>query len=516
MKKYIINFKTIAFVAIVALSTGCNEEFLDRPSEDNYTLDNFYSTDAQVRASAYPLYGKLWAPFVTKWYVGLGELPSGNCQAGADATELVTFSLTSSSSALYDPWLTCYSVIAQSNNLINNLRDNSGPAVSESVLQTVIAEAHFSRALAYFYLVRLFGNVPIIENNLAYVENPMINTNPVDDVYTLIKRDFQFAADHLPARVRGSNYGENVWVSKGTAQSLLAKVHLYRKEYAEAVALSNEVIASGEFKLYGGTEMPEKTFGDLFLIKNNNNEESIFSWQFLVNGYFYSNYNNIQYGLDALNEATYGATYYPTIDIQDAFEPGDKRRKETYMIANDYYPGLASDQGPNFLLDPALYNLGATGAFVKKYVVGKQSDATGPQDNQGSGQSLYIMRYADLLLINAEAIMGTNSSTSDAKALSSFNQVRNRAGLPSVTVLTHKDIIHERRVEFAFEGEYWYDLCRIPRAEAIELISQQNRGQWQNDLYVTPTEADFIFPIPTQETTQNPKLLDPPVPYTFN
>lgn len=107
MKKYIINFKTIALFSIVALSSSsCSDEFLDRPSEDNYTIDNFYSTDEQVRASAYPLYGKLWNPFVTKWYVGIGELTSGNCQAGADATELVTFSLTSSSPALLDPWLT--------------------------------------------------------------------------------------------------------------------------------------------------------------------------------------------------------------------------------------------------------------------------------------------------------------------------------------------------------------------------------------------------------------------------
>lgn len=406
-------------------------------------------------------------------------------------------------------------MVAQSNNLINNLRNNVGSGVSESTIDLVIAEAHFSRALAYFYLVRLFGNVPIIENNLDYVDNPMINSNPVDDVYTLIKRDFQYAIDHLPEKTRGSNYEENIWASKGTAKSLLAKVHLTRKEYAEAVTLSNEVIASGEFKLLGGSELPGKSFGDLFLIANNNNEESIFSWQFVVNGYFFSNYNNIQYGIDALNEATYGGTYNPSVDIQTIYVDGDKRRKETYMIANDFYPGLASDQGPDFLLDPDLYNLGATGAFVKKYVVGKQSAATGPQDSNGSSQSLYIMRYADLLLINAEAIMGTSSSTSDPKALSSYNQVVNRAGLPSVTSITHAELINQRRMEFAFEGEYWYDLCRIPRQEAIDLISKQNRGQWSNDLYVTPTEADFIFPVPTQESTTNPKLLDPPVPYTF-
>ena len=515
MKKYIKNIKVVALVAVISLSFSCNDEFLDRPSEDNYTLDNFYSTDAQVDASITPMYGKIWWPFLTKWYVGIGELSSGNCQAGADATELVTFTLTSNSQALFDPWATCYSVVAQSNNLINNLRANVGPAVSEAKVNQIIAEAHFMRGLAYFYLVRLYGNVPIIENGLDYVENPLINTNPVADVYTLIKRDFQYGIDNLPSKIRGTNKSDNIRMTTGAAKAFMAKVHLYRKEYAEAAKLSNEVIASGEFKLLGGAELPAKTFGDLFTVPNNNNEESILSWQFVTSGWGNSNTNTIQYGPASLNETTYGATYYPTLDIQKQYLPADKRRKESYMVVDDFYPNLASNTGGSYLFTKAISDGLATKSYVKKYVVGKQTAETGPQDAFGSSACMYVMRYADLLLINAEAIMGANASTTDAKALSSYNQVLNRAGLPSVTVITHTELFQQRRLEFAFEGEYWYDLCRLPRAEAIDLISKQNRGQWGNDLYVTPVDADFLFPIPASEVITNPKLLDAPVPYVF-
>ncbi|MBZ4042999.1 RagB/SusD family nutrient uptake outer membrane protein [Flavobacterium hibisci] len=515
MKRYRYSLITL-FIVLVLATTSCSEEFLDRPSEDGYTIDNFYSTDEQVIASTAPMYGKMWAPFATKWQSALGELPSGNCQAGADAVELVDFKLTSESDALLLPWSTCFAVVAQANNLINNLESNVGPGVSKGVINTTIAEAHFMRAMAYFYLVRIYGAVPIIENNLDYVSNPKINTNPVEDVYKFIKMDFQYAVNNLPDKVRTAAYSNNIRLSSGSAKSLLAKVNLYTKDYAEAKKLAEEVIASGEFKLLGSVELPSKTFGDLFLVKNNNNEESIFSWQFITKGYYFSNYSNIQYGIDALNEATYGGTYVPTKDIQKAFEPGDLRRKETYMVANDFYPNLASDQGASFLLDPTKYNLNGTGAFVKKYVVGKQSAETGPQDNNGSSACMYIMRYADLLLIHAEAILGNNAETSDAAALNSYNKVRNRAGLNSAVKITQADIIHERRVEFAFEGEYWYDLCRIPRAVAIDLISKQDRSYFSDTpKYVTPVESDFVFPKPANEVKYNPKLNEAPVPYIF-
>ena len=117
-----------------------------------------------------------------------------------------------------------------------------------------------------------------------------------------------------------------------------------------------------------------------------------------------------------------------------------------------------------------------------------------------TGLNTYLMRYADVLLIHAEAILGSQASTSDPAALASFNAVRERAGLDPKNEITSNDIFHERQIEFVLEGDYWYDLARRNRAEALEIIANQERGTYNNrdvnqlnSKKVVPTEADFLF-----------------------
>jgi hypothetical protein len=511
MKKHEINFKLLVLSLVIMLSTSCSQDFLDRPSEDGFNTTNFYSSDLQVSSTTLPFYGRSWWNFTTKWMSLIGDLGSGNLVGGADGQDLAEFKLTSTSDAISKPWLTFYGVIAQANNIINNLEEISGPDVSSEAIQTAVAEAHFMRGLAYFYLVRIYGEVPIIEDNLEYVTSPLLDNNLVEDVYTLIKRDFIFASENLPAKMRGANYGDNIKISKGTAKSFLAKSCLQNKDYADAVKYSTEVINSGEFKLLDN-------YGDLFLFENNNNEESIFSFQFEAKGYFFSNYNAIQYGIAELTEATYGATYVPSYDIQDAFEANDKRRQECFMVVGDFYPNLKSDLGVGFtLLEDTNGGITTTNAFVKKYVLGKPTAETGIQDGNGTSACTYVMRYADLLLIQAEAIMGANTETTDATALKAYKDVRDRAGLETtVTKITRLDLLNERRVELAFEGEFWFDILRLPTADAISYIAAQNRGKYDEDLFITPKVGDLTFPKPASEVTANPKLLEPGVPYNFN
>ena len=157
------------------------------------------------------------------------------------------------------------------------------------------------------------------------------------------------------------------------------------------------------------------------------------------------------------------------------------------------------------------------GAAIKKYCIGiENGDATGPIDGWAMmNNNTYIMRYAELLLIHAESILGSASSTSDASALKSLNEVRNRAGLPSVSSFTFDYLFTERRKELAFEGDYWFDLGRLPRAKAKAIISAQNRGNMWIVESFTPDDSDFILPYPANDVAKNPKLLEAPVPYTF-
>src|SRR5687768_2938557 len=121
MKIYKIKFKSLAVLVLLTLSASCSDDYLDRPTMDGYVSDNFYTSDEQVQRSTYGMYGRMWAPFFTKCFFALSEMSSGNCWSNVDGNEVIQFKLTSDSFILSDPWRSCFGVIAQSNDLINNL-----------------------------------------------------------------------------------------------------------------------------------------------------------------------------------------------------------------------------------------------------------------------------------------------------------------------------------------------------------------------------------------------------------
>tara|TARA_B100002049_G_C16085504_1_gene379295 strand:+ start:17956 stop:19497 length:1542 start_codon:yes stop_codon:yes gene_type:complete len=501
-------------IFLIVILNSCSDDFLERPPQDTYSLDEFYSSDEQVQASTNGLYGRPWFNLHNKALYAIAEVGSGNSFSySSDINSLRLLNITTTDPTLSDAWKSCFAVVAQSNALINLLPPRVGPEVDQGIIDNAIAEAHFMRALAYFYLVRLYGPVPIIENNADHVTDPQLNTNLVEDIYTFIENDLNYAIDFLVEKNRGSSYADNGHVSKGSAKSILAKVYLYQKKYDLARQLAKEVIDSGEFKLYGGTALPDKSYGDLFLAENDNNEESIVAWQWTLGNYNTGNYLNTMFAYSTvINNATYGGVFAPSQDLLNAFEPGDLRRKQTVMLPGDYYPNLPSANGSDFTV-PEDINAQNSGAGIKKYVVGK----TGETDSfRGSPNNTYIMRYADLFLIHAEAILAGGESTSDPEALGSYNTIRVRAGLQPVTSFTFDDLLHERRVEFAFEADYWFDLGRIPGAKAVEIVSQQNRGDQDNVEYAEPKASDFRLPYPSTELILNPKLGEDPVPYNFN
>jgi hypothetical protein len=156
----------------------------------------------------------------------------------------------------------------------------------------------------------------------------------------------------------------------------------------------------------------------------------------------------------------------------------------------------------------------STRSNIAKYVVGPGAAFGGePVLGMNTGINTMILRYADVLLIFAEATLGTNASTSDAAALSAFNKVRTRAGLSSKTTITADDILKERRVEFAFEGDYWFDVQRQGFTKAKQIIEAQDRGTAGNPVHVTFTQNYMYLPIPAGEILQDPALAQPAVAY---
>ena len=525
MKNLYNIYKYLSLIILVLTLGSCQEEFTNRPPQDAISLDAYYSTNDQVASATNGMYSRTWFQFNNKFFYAISEVGSGNMYTNSsDVNAVRTFSLTGSDPELVNGWSSLWANVAQANAIINFLPSRVGSSVSNSVVDNTVGEAYFMRATAYFYLVRLWGPVPIIENNLNYASSPIIHTNRVEDIYKLIELDYLAAASKLVDKTRGANYSANGHVSKGSARSMLAKVYLYEKKYPEAKAMAEQVINSGEFKLLGGSQLPGKSFADLFTYGNNNNEESIFALQWKGDGNYGSANNcNTQFGLSSsavsTSNASYGGVFAPSQDIMTAYTSGDLRKKETIMFPGVSYPNIKVVPGGGTLTVPAADQIGGQGAgsAIKKYCIGiVNGTTTGPADNWAMmDNNTYIMRYADLLLIHAEATLAGAASTSDVGALSSFNAVRNRAGLSSLSAITFNDILKERRLELCFEGDYWFDLGRIPRAQAIAIMSAQNRGNRTTAEYYTPEEKDFLINYPDSDVAKNPLLLEPPVPYNF-
>ena len=265
---------------------------------------------------------------------------------------------------------------------------------------------------------------------------------------------------------------------------------------------------------------------------NNNNVESLFSIQHQLTGnpWGSGNQKNPDRGPSNLQtaEASMWELYVPSMDIQKEFESGDLRRKGSMMEHGwskpEWKPTNSSAAYNAFMANGYLYDTiqpageggqkNSTHSNIAKYVVGPGKSYGGETVlGMNSGINTIILRYADILLIYTEAVLGTQSSTSDADALDAFNKVRTRAGLLSKTVVTADDILHERRVEFAFEGDYWFDIQRQGFAKAKQIIEAQNRGTYDNPQYVTFSEQYMYLPIPAGEILQDPELAKEPVPY---
>ncbi|SFU47406.1 Starch-binding associating with outer membrane [Pustulibacterium marinum] len=503
---YKINKISLALLLVLFVSS-CSEDFLERPPEDSYSDDEFYYTDEQVESRITPLYFKpWWGMFNTPFWV-MTEVASGD-MFNYSHTPFIQFSVTSSNSNLDDTWGSLYSVVAQSNEIINNLDDKVDASVSQDVINAVKGEAYFMRAVAYFYLVRFWKEVPIIENANDYIYSPQVYKNHEEDIYTLIETDLEKAIALLPEKVRGADFENNARVSVGSAKAMLAKVYLSEAKYTDAKTMAAEVINSGEFQLLDN-------YADLFLTENDNNQESIFSIQWCIStDYGSGNQSNIAnsaagYGLSNIGDWN---VFGPSQDILDIYPTGDDREIENIMIPGHTYENLYTSDGEQFTV-PDDISAATSGSAIKKYVVGGQDE----YDTWGmTSNNTYIMRYADVLLIYAEASMAGAGSTTDATALAYFNQVRARAGLVDLPTLTNEILLQERRREFAFEGEYWFDLQRLlSENELLTLLSNQNRGDQNYEQYYTATAEDLVYPIPSNESASNPLLLEDAVSYDF-
>jgi len=521
--------------------SSCNDNFLNIQPNDKLTLDNFFQSESDLQASTSGLYNKVWFDFNDKFYYGLGDGRANNLYAPysdyiypfSDLTE------TSLTGPLGSAWASFYNVIGQSNNTINNIRKNA-KNVTEEQKNATIAEARFMRGTAYWYLASLWGNAIIIEDNIVLVNNPVVNTNPRKDVFEFAMRDLEFAAKYLPTTV--SQAGR---LTKWSAFGMLSRVYL---AYSGCGTNPNSGVRDQAYldlarkaaqKVCEESGLSLMTsYADLFKIENNNNSESLFALQWVPNGdYGETNTQQAYFAVSSDitgDDKAWGYYTMASANVMSEYETGDSlRRKATFMAYGDYYAELSKVAGG--------YTYTTThnskkACNIKKGVVGSNKDTNGKSSPMNSALNTYMLRLAEVYLNYAEAIMGNNASTANVTALTYFNKVRTRAGMKPKSSISYEDIRHERRCEFAMEGQYWYDLVSrgyYKQQEVLDRINTEDRAHI--DLYdydktsntctakpnTTPravnicTADRMLLPYPESEMVQNPLLKQTPVNYTF-
>lgn len=537
----------ILYGCLIAASvtvTSCNDNFLEIKPNDRLTLEDFFQSEADLKAATAPLYNKVWFDFNDKFYYGLGDGRANNLYAPysdyiypfSDWTE------TALTGPLVSAWASFYNVIGQANNTINNIKKNA-VNVTETQKNEAIAEARFMRGTAYWYVASLWGNSIIVEDNALLVKNPVVNTNTRKDVFEFAIRDLEFAAKYLP-----ETQGDKGRVTKWSAFGMLSRLYLAYSGY-----IDNTTNPNGGSRNAAYLELARKaakmvcdnasiklmsSYPDLFKVENNNNVESLFALQWVPNGKY--GVTNTQQAYFAVSsditgdDAAWGYYTMASYNMMSEYETGDSiRRKSTFMAYGDKYNELSKSAGG--YVYTTLHN-SKKACNVKKGVVGSTADTDGKSTKMNSSLNTYMLRLSEVYLNYAEAILGNSASTSDATALLYFNKVRERAGLKPKTSITYEDVRHERRCEFAMEGQYWYDLVSrgyYKEQEVLDLFNGQNRQYI--DLYnydkvsnsatytatATPrainnaTRERMILPYPESETVQNPLLKEAPVSFNF-
>jgi hypothetical protein len=479
------------FLLVIVLTIGSCKKYLEKAPLDSVNSSNFFQTSDDAINAINACYQPMQRPKlynIRMWtsdiYAGNSVTGGGGGTDGIETVEEANFTTDASNAGVLDLWRGPYPGILYCNLVVQNV---PGINMDTTLRNRIIGEAKFLRANYYFILVRFFGDVPLIlEAQSPSSPNYYPKRTPVAQVYQQIIQDLNDAISLLPPRESygGPDVGR---ASKGAAIGTLAKVYLTLGKYANVVSLCQQVTALG-YTL-------NANYTDNFNPATKNSKESLFEIQYS---------GNTLYGFfDDLNQASWTSPYMgprntnfvggaygwnqPTQEFVDSYEAGDLRKDSTilYQGCPDFYGNVYSS------------SYSGTGYNVRKFLV---PTSVASQYNN-SPENFPALRYADVLLMQSEAM---NELGQTATAAVPLNLVRERAGLPDIQSGLSQDdfrsaVLHERRMELAFEGQRWFDLIRV------------NNGQYgisflQSIGHTNVTTKNLLMPIPLLEMQANPNL----------
>jgi hypothetical protein len=461
-----MKYKLLLLASCCIALAACKKDFLEKKPIIGITEDNFYRTEADALAAVNAAYATLQYQISPaghfRWF--WGDIMSDDAIKGGSGDndvntllQLETFKGPTNTDLLESEWEADYEGVYRANVVLEKVP----PIVMDDKLKArILGEARFIRAWNYYKLATLFGGVPLADHVLAPSEYNIPRAS-ADQVWDLIETDLKTAAAGLWKRseYQLSDLGR---ITQGSAQALLVKAYLWRKKWAEAKTTAESIIGSNEYQLVAN-------YADIFPVYGENNVESVFEIQ-------YMNASGGNWGKNNANEGSFTNVFQrargqfagygfniPTQDFVDEFfKEGfeDPRLKSTVFRVGD----AMGDRG--------IFTVDATGGspyiyYPKKYFSNKSEDAPFGDPNPNGESNDRVIRYADVLLMHAEAAAHAGD---EAGAKVSLNKVRTRVGIPDITATGQAlddAIFRERRLELGLEAHRFFDLVRTGRAPQV-------------------------------------------------
>lgn len=504
MKKYIyITLASIGLLSTVVVS--CSDDFVDRPVQYSIDAENYFNNKTDYEQALIGAYDLLQSTFIN---VLMGEIASDNTFAGGNGPNDVP-GYQSVDDMIHNPvnaqikqlWDWMFAGVQRANYILEfkDKTDFEGK-------NQIIAQARFLRAYYHFELVKWFGGIPLKgDKRFSTGDEKSIPRSSVPEVYASIEADLIFASQNLSAVA-----AQKGRATSGAALALLGKAYLYQGKYAEAATTLETLISTGNYKLITSADLTQQQiaagltpFGSIFEEAGENGRESLFEIQYTdVEGGTYGGLQAIEgnvavgfsgpFGYEGPVFADGNNFNLPTPKIVSAFEAGDTRKDVTILDMATWIPANPGTKYTKQHED--------TGFFNRKYIPRTRRPEAAGDVKLTSPNNYRAIRYADVLLMAAEA---NNKNGNDTKAQQYLNLVRDRAfgdvnhRITATGTALYDFILTERRIELVGEGHRFFDLVRTGKAASE--IAGFTAGK------------NELFPIPFEEIqfsagnwTQNP------------
>lgn len=511
--------KIIISLVLLGLSGSCTSDILEKQPLDSLSPATFYKDETQSKIALTGVYNTI-APRDTPIEFFQFDFMSDNnyCQDGWQGSkEYGDWQQNSNSWASGALWAFAYKGIVRANSFITNVEQASMPDATKTRMK---AEARFIRGYMYFQLITYFGDVPIVKEVQAITDGQIART-PKSQVLDYILADLDYATANLPTAYGNNDVGR---ATKGAALAFKAKALLYNQKWTEAAAAAQAVINLGIYSL-------QSDYAGIFDEANENNPEVIFDIQYIKNTFTqawpgtcisFTQWSTANATSDLIN-SYYMKNGKAITDQSSGYNAQDPyKNRDSRLAASVVLPGSPFVNGDVFI--PFGTGNSYLGARPRKY-------ADLYNTNQGNcGINTILMRYADILLMRAEALI--ESGSTDAEVYKLIDQVRTRVGMPTVesaegTGLTQvqlRSIVrHERRVEFFIEGTRYADMLRWKDSSLIHdvygydhtLTNPASPATWvfSQIKYAGRTfdsAKGFLWPIPQNEIQVNKLLTQNP------